>query len=172
MMTSLVYMEVMVLFLMRPLDSSIHHLHDQCVIVFFSCLATDGFPSVGNATGAVPSGQVLQYESELHYIDAGCKYEGFCDSHVKVDGGVHDPREKLQENNLKTCIAKLQPSGNSDWKNQTPMSPVSFQRKKSRVILLSLKRKSCDGEETFTEYCKFTILSPISFPGHKCYCLM
>lgn len=142
------------------------------MIVLFPCLAPDGFPSVGNATGAIPSGQVLEYESEQHFVDSGCKYEGFYDNHVKVDGGAHDPREKLQENNLKTCIAKLQPLGNSNGKNQMPMSPVSWQRKKSRVILLSLKRKSCDGEETFTEYRKFTILSPISFPGYKCYCLM
>lgn len=119
----------------------------------FISLQGDGFPSVGNATGAIHSGQVLPNESELHCIDAGCKCEGFYDSNVKIDGGGHEPREKLQENNRKTCIAKLQPSGNSDWKNQMPMSPVSLQRKKSRVILLSLKRKSSDGEETFNEYC-------------------
>lgn len=119
----------------------------------FISLQGDGFPSVGNAAGAIHSGQVLPNESELHCIDAGRKCEGFYDSNVKIDGGVHEPREKLQENNRKTCIAKLQPSGNSDWKNQMPMSPVSLQRKKSRVILLSLKRKSSDGEETFNEYC-------------------
>ncbi|KAI3433015.1 DUF1336 domain-containing protein [Psidium guajava] len=87
----------------------------------FISLHGDGFPAVGNATGAMLSGQALQYDSELHYKDAGRRYEGFYDSHVKVEGVVHDPRET--------------------------------QRKKSRVILLSLKRKSCDGEETFTEYC-------------------
>ncbi|KAF8040451.1 hypothetical protein BT93_B2623 [Corymbia citriodora subsp. variegata] len=116
----------------------------------FISLQGDGFPSVGNATGAIPSGHVLQYDSELHCIDAGCRYE--YDSHIKVDGGVHEPREKLRENR-KTSIAKLQPLGNSDWKNQMPKSPMSLQRKKSRVILLSLKRKPSDGEETFNEYC-------------------
>ncbi|KAK9276621.1 hypothetical protein L1049_006157 [Liquidambar formosana] len=164
----------------------------------------DCFPSVGNANT-----QVHPYNSAACFVDTRCKYEGFYESYLKIDGGkpdkflskdkykesngftclstqgyevsclaktdevcnkrkkvVDDPyencnglkeckydsEEKTQESNLKSCLPRLLPSVSFNEKNPPSLSPSSSHRKKSAVIKLSLKRKSCDGDET-TEFC-------------------
>ncbi|XP_042500236.1 uncharacterized protein LOC122078348 [Macadamia integrifolia] len=167
----------------------------------------DCFPSVGNVVGNISNSQVLQYESASCYVDTGCKYEGFYESYLKIDGGKavnkeeyneadgfpvasaqgyelsylgkanevcmkrkkvlddpygsfnglkedkQDSEEKSQENNLKSCLPRLVPTFSFNDKNQPPASPVAqSQKKKSTVIRLSFKRKSCDGDEMI-EFC-------------------
>ncbi|XP_038904505.1 uncharacterized protein LOC120090878 [Benincasa hispida] len=54
----------------------------------FSSVYGDGFPIVGNAIGNIPtSGQVVQYERSAMFVDNNCKYEEFCESYLKIDGG-------------------------------------------------------------------------------------
>lgn len=77
------------------------------------------------------------------------------DSYVSFKGlkeGKRDSVEKIQESNLKSCLPRMLPSVSTNEKNQPLCSPPP-QRKKSTVIMLSLKRKSCDGDES-TELCK------------------
>ncbi|XP_061974704.1 uncharacterized protein LOC133696511 isoform X2 [Populus nigra] len=47
----------------------------------------DCFPPVGNATGHKQNTQMLQYGAASCFVDAGCKYEGFYESYLKMDGG-------------------------------------------------------------------------------------
>lgn len=43
---------------------------------------------MGNAIGNIPtSGQVVQYERSACFVDNNCKYEEFCGSYLKIDGG-------------------------------------------------------------------------------------
>ncbi|XP_042496143.1 uncharacterized protein LOC122075251 isoform X1 [Macadamia integrifolia] len=55
----------------------------------------DCFPLVGN--GNISNAQVLQYEAASCYVDTGCKYEGFYESYVKVDGGKTVNKEEYNE---------------------------------------------------------------------------
>jgi len=98
----------------------------------YSSLHGDSFHSVGNAT------QLLQYETASCFVDSECRYEEFYGSYLKLDGGAHNPGEKTQENDLKSC--------------QTLSSSPSLQRKQSAVIMYSFKTKSLDRIEK-TEYC-------------------
>lgn len=114
----------------------------------FSSVHGDSFPSVGNAT------QLLQYESASRFVDNGCQYEGFYGSYLKIDGGVNSPRERKQENNLKSCscLPGSVPSVSFSNKSQAVSSPPPPQRKQSAVLMYSFKRKSFDGDEN-TEFC-------------------
>lgn len=94
----------------------------------------DSFHSAGNAT------QLLQYETASCFVDSECRYEEYYGSYLKLDGGAHNPGEKTQENNLKSC--------------QTLSSSPALQRKQSAVIMYSFKAKSLDRIEK-TEYCKY-----------------
>ncbi|KAL4639576.1 hypothetical protein ACB092_03G228500 [Castanea dentata] len=98
----------------------------------YSSLHGDSFHSAGNAT------QLLQYETASCFVDSECRFEEFYGSYLKLDGGAHNPGEKAQENNLKSC--------------QTLSSSPSLQRKQSAVIMYSFKTKSVDRIEK-TEYC-------------------
>ncbi|KAL2349203.1 hypothetical protein Fmac_003203 [Flemingia macrophylla] len=89
----------------------------------FSSVHGDCFPFGSNALGSGPNTQVLQYES-ASFVDSGCKYEGFYESYLKIDGGNCKSGEKTQENNSK----------------------------QSTVIMLSVKRTSIDGYDK-TEKC-------------------
>lgn len=54
-------------------------------------LYADSFPLVvGNTTGNISSGQVLQYERSSCIVDNNCQYEEYHESYVKVDGGMSD----------------------------------------------------------------------------------
>ncbi|KAJ4973504.1 hypothetical protein NE237_006678 [Protea cynaroides] len=57
----------------------------------------DCFPSVGNAVGNISNAQVLQYEAASCYVDTGCKYEGFYESYLKIDGGKTVNKEDYNE---------------------------------------------------------------------------
>ncbi|XP_043687096.1 uncharacterized protein LOC122638277 [Telopea speciosissima] len=64
-----------------------------------------------------------------------------------------DSEEKSQESTLKSCLPRLVPAVGFNDKNQLPASPsAQSQKKKSTVIRVSFKRKSCDGDE-MTEFC-------------------
>ncbi|GLT27608.1 hypothetical protein SLA2020_025930 [Shorea laevis] len=95
----------------------------------FSSVYGDGFPSVGNAIGNISNAQFLQYESASCFVENGSKYEEIYESYVKIDGGK---TEKFL--NKKECAMD---SGEKGQEN----------RKKSTVIMVSVKRKSCEGDE-------------------------
>ncbi|KAJ6432253.1 hypothetical protein OIU84_019485 [Salix udensis] len=118
----------------------------------------DCFPPVGNATGHKQNTQMLQYGAASCFVDSGCKYEGFYESYLKMDGGG------LKGDEVSSKIKKAldDPCGNfkglkegmHDLAEKTQES-----RRKSKVIMLSLKRKSCDGEET-TEFSERLLYRP------------
>ena len=93
---------------------------------FFLLLPPDAFSSVGNTLRDISNAQVLQYESASCFVDNGSKYERFYESYnfKGLKDGTVDLGEKTQES-----------------------------IKKSTVIMLSVKRKSCEGDE-ITEFCK------------------
>ncbi|XVF60592.1 hypothetical protein PTKIN_Ptkin08bG0060700 [Pterospermum kingtungense] len=64
----------------------------------FISIHGDGFPSMGNATGNLSSGQVLQYESSSCFFDGKCKYEEYHESYLKIDGGKMS-KDELKEPN-------------------------------------------------------------------------
>ncbi|KAA8532934.1 hypothetical protein F0562_032949 [Nyssa sinensis] len=67
--------------------------------------------------------------------------------------GLHDSEERTSENSLKYCLPRLCPALNVDDKNQPPSSPgPTSKRKKSKVIMVALKRKPNDGDE-MSEFC-------------------
>ncbi|XWS69666.1 hypothetical protein CRYUN_Cryun04dG0198700 [Craigia yunnanensis] len=96
----------------------------------------DAFPSVGNAIGNISNAQVLQYESASCFVDNGSKYERFYESYSfkGLKDGTTDLGEKTQES-----------------------------RKKSTVIMFSVKRKSFEGDQ-ITEFCK----DKQKFPAPDC----
>ncbi|KAG6758021.1 hypothetical protein POTOM_038354 [Populus tomentosa] len=115
----------------------------------------DCFPPVGNATGQKQNTQMLQYGAASCFVDAGCKYEGFYESYLKMDGGG----AKGDEVSSKIKKALDDPCGNFKGLKEG-MHDLAEKtqecRRKSKVIMLSLKRKSCDGEET-TEFCEYRL---------------
>ena len=76
--------------------------------------------------GSVPNTQLVQYESASCFVESGCKYEGYYQSYLKIDGGKSKSGEKTQESNSK----------------------------QSRVIMFSVKRKSIDANDK-PELCKY-----------------
>ncbi|KDO83044.1 hypothetical protein CISIN_1g011095mg [Citrus sinensis] len=98
----------------------------------YSSVHGDTFPSVGTPIGHISNGQLLQYETASRFVDTGSKYEEFYESYLKIDGGKTD-RECKGTND----------SGEKNHEN----------RKKSTVIMLSVKRKSYDGEAA-TGFCQ------------------
>ncbi|XP_065860510.1 uncharacterized protein [Euphorbia lathyris] len=110
----------------------------------FSSVHGDGFPSVCSALGQKPNAQMLQFGS-ARFLD-GSKYEGFYESYLKLDGGVPKGDEvscmtakKVVDDPYGSCKA---------LKEFTHDSGEKENRRKSTVIMVSLTRKSCDGEET------------------------
>ncbi|KAI4328497.1 hypothetical protein L6164_020848 [Bauhinia variegata] len=85
--------------------------------------------------GSVPNGQLLQYDPSC-FVDSGCKYEGYYESFLKIDG---------QENNSKPCLPLLLPSVGFNDNNLCPASPQG--QRKSTVIMFSVTRKSVDSDE-------------------------
>lgn len=85
---------------------------------------SDGFPLAGN----IPNGQLVQYESASCIVDNGCKYEGFYESYLKIDGNARHSVEKTQVS----------------FNEKNPKQPA--------VIMLSYKRKSIDESEKTGEY--------------------
>ncbi|KAJ6899812.1 hypothetical protein NC652_026072 [Populus alba x Populus x berolinensis] len=112
----------------------------------------DCFPPVGNATGHKQNTQMLQYGAASCFVDAGCKYEGLYESYLKMDGG--GPKGDEVSSKIKKALDD--PCGNFKGLKEG-MHDLAEKtqecRRKSKVIMLSLKRKSCDGEET-TEFYK------------------
>lgn len=138
----------------------------------FSSVHGDGFPLVGNPIGSISSGQVLQYETSSCFVDSRFKYHEYHGSFLQIDGGKTEKylskdygsfkglkenwgisKEKNQENPFKSGIPRLIPSVSFNDKIINPLNPGPQSRKKSKVIRLSLKRTSCDGEEK-TEHCE------------------
>ncbi|XP_022144447.1 uncharacterized protein LOC111014130 isoform X2 [Momordica charantia] len=61
---------------------------DEFSSVHGDLVDTDGFSIVGNAMENLQSGQVLQFErSAACFMENRCKYEEFCESYMKIDGG-------------------------------------------------------------------------------------
>lgn len=103
----------------------------------------DGFGSVGNT---------IAYGTASRFLDTGSKYEGFYESYLKIDGGV----PKDYDIATKTKKVVDDPYGSfQGLKELTCDSGEKVQdiRRKSTVIMVSLKRKSCDGQEK-TQFCK------------------
>ncbi|PRQ40712.1 putative protein ENHANCED DISEASE RESISTANCE 2 [Rosa chinensis] len=92
----------------------------------FASVHGDEFPPmvVGNGIGNIPNSQLVQYESAACIVDNGCKYEGFYESYLKIDGA-----------GARHSLEKTQVSYND--KNQPKQS----------VIMLSYKRKSIDNPD-------------------------
>ncbi|KAF8369421.1 hypothetical protein HHK36_032566 [Tetracentron sinense] len=68
----------------------------------------DLFPSVGNAIGNIPSTQVLQYETASCFVDTMCKYEGFYESYLKIDGGKTEKfmsKDEYKESEGFSCLS-------------------------------------------------------------------
>lgn len=145
----------------------------------FSSVHGDCFPIVGNAIANFPTGQVLQYETSSCFVERSCTYEEYHGSYVQIDGGkkemkkvldhtyasfkglkddTQDSEEKSQENALKSRLVSSV-SLNDKIINSANAGPQS-QRKKSAVIRLSFKRKSCDGEETTGQCSKKFLYRP------------
>ncbi|OAY59423.1 uncharacterized protein LOC110623232 isoform X2 [Manihot esculenta] len=103
----------------------------------FSSVHGDGFGSVGNT---------IAYGTASRFLDTGSKYEGFYESYLKIDGGV----PKDYDIATKTKKVVDDPYGSfQGLKELTCDSGEKVQdiRRKSTVIMVSLKRKSCDGQE-------------------------
>lgn len=129
MMNSAVCMEVMHLWRVVPRRYfRIGSCYLNGTYLFLPLLLADCFPFTTNALGNGSNTQVLQYES-ASFVDSGCKYEGFYESYLKIDGGNCKNGEKTQENNSK----------------------------QSTVIMLSVKRTSIDGYDNKTDSCKYIV---------------
>lgn len=112
----------------------------------------DGFSSVGNAIGHKSNTQLLQYGTASRFVDNGCKYEGYYESYLKIDGGV--PKGDDVSSKIKKVVDDPYESFKGFKEGTHDIIQKSQEnRKKSTVIMLSLMRKSCDGEET-AEFCK------------------
>lgn len=129
------------------------------------------------ATGNIPNGQVVQFESSSCIVDGKGKYEEYHESYLKIDksktekfvgkGAYKDP-SGLTGNNKKNLMNHASFKGLKDQKRSSQektlksslsrlMPTVSFndktlnsptsQKRKSAVYRLSFKRRSCDGEE-------------------------
>lgn len=115
----------------------------------------DGFSSVGNAIGHISNAQLLQYESASCFVDSGCKYEGYYESYLKIDGGKTE--KYLSTDEVCSSTKKVLDAPCASFKGVKDVTYDSGEktqenRKKSTVIMLSLKRKSIDGGEP-TEFC-------------------
>ncbi|GAV79221.1 DUF1336 domain-containing protein [Cephalotus follicularis] len=111
----------------------------------------DGFPCVGDAIGRISNGQLLQYESASCFLDNRWKYEGFYERYLKIDGGKAE--QLLSKDKYKKVLSD--PYGSfKGLKDGAHDSGEKHQenRKKSTVIMVSLKRKSVEGDKK-TEFC-------------------
>ncbi|KAK9698333.1 hypothetical protein RND81_08G096800 [Saponaria officinalis] len=126
----------------------------------FSSVLGDNITVVGNVMGNLPTSEVLHYETASRFMDNGCKYKEYRGGYMKIDGKNSDElcstTKKLLDRSLgsfnyldktrdkspklKVGFPNLLPSVSFNDKN--------YQQKKSAVIRLSFKRRSCDGEES------------------------
>ncbi|XP_020533616.1 uncharacterized protein LOC105630499 isoform X2 [Jatropha curcas] len=147
---------------------------------YISVHGGDGFGCVGNAivplcqsTGIVPlcqSTQVVQYGSASCFVDTGSKkYEGFYESYLKIDGGVPNGED------IATKTKKVLDDPYGSFKGLKELTydsgeKVQENRRKSTVIMVSVKRKSCDGDEK-TQICHGRLLyhprAGFQIPGSK-----
>ncbi|KAM7251949.1 hypothetical protein ACFE04_023832 [Oxalis oulophora] len=104
----------------------------------YSSVLDDGFPTVGDAMGHMSSGQLLQYE-------------GFYESYMRIDGGKtetfisKDEYKKVVNDPFGSFKGATLDSGDKNPEN----------RKKSKVIMVSMKRKSIEGKAGFCPAEKF-----------------
>ncbi|KAI4320411.1 hypothetical protein MLD38_033896 [Melastoma candidum] len=131
----------------------------------------------GNAIGNITSGQVLQYETSSCFVDDLCTYDEYhrslqfpfpgkvgdanckrksLDNRYEISKVLkeekRDSMEKTQDSILKSGLRHLVPtlSFNEKIMNSAAIGPQA-QKKKSMVLRLSIKRTSCDGDETVEE---------------------
>ncbi|XP_010670222.2 uncharacterized protein LOC104887308 [Beta vulgaris subsp. vulgaris] len=124
----------------------------------FSSVHGDNIPNVGYANGNLRTGQVLQYESTSCFVDNGsdefvARSKKLLDRSFKSFNYVKEKRnslEKTQDNSaiLKAGLPHLLPSLSFNDLNLLASSGRQSQRRKSTVIRLSFKRRSCEGEES------------------------
>ncbi|KAJ8760890.1 hypothetical protein K2173_021928 [Erythroxylum novogranatense] len=128
----------------------------------------DGFSSVSTATGYKPNSQLLEYGTASHFVDTGSKYEGFYESYLKIDGGGSKGDDILTKRKKAFDDALESFNGLEDGAHEV-MERNQEIRKKSTVITLSLKRKSCDGGETteFSESLLYCLRAGNLIPSSK-----
>uniref|UniRef100_A0A1J3JXE1 Protein ENHANCED DISEASE RESISTANCE 2-like n=1 Tax=Noccaea caerulescens TaxID=107243 RepID=A0A1J3JXE1_NOCCA len=143
---------------------------------FISLPEADNVSSGSGATGNIPNGQVVQFESSSCIVDGKGKYEEYHETYLKIDGSksekflskVPSGLSVLTGNSKKKLMdhasfkgLKEQKRNSQDKTLRTSLSrlmpTVSFnektlnsptsQKRKSAVYRLSFKRRSCDGEE-------------------------
>ncbi|KAJ4823427.1 hypothetical protein Tsubulata_027725 [Turnera subulata] len=104
----------------------------------FSSVHGDAFASVNNAVANKPNSQMLQYGAASCFVDTACKYEGFYESYVKIDGV--DGSEKTQESRRTSAVIMLSVTRKScDVEEPTKFSEKLLYRPRAGLLIPSLK---------------------------------
>ncbi|KAK8693333.1 hypothetical protein V6N13_070918 [Hibiscus sabdariffa] len=110
----------------------------------FISIQGDGFP-LGNAIGNMSSGQLLQYDGKADEICNRKKKP--LDHRYGSFKGPKEDRRNSEEKNLRSGLSRMVPSVSFNEKILTSGTAPQSQRKKSAVLRLSFKRRSCDAED-------------------------
>ncbi|XVF60591.1 hypothetical protein PTKIN_Ptkin08bG0060700 [Pterospermum kingtungense] len=117
----------------------------------FISIHGDGFPSMGNATGNLSSGQG-------HELSCFGKADEICNRRKKLLDhsygsfkGLKEDRRSSEEKNLRSGLSRMVPSVSFNEKILTSNMAPHSQRKISAVFRLSFKRRSCDAEDKLEE---------------------
>ncbi|KAK8587803.1 hypothetical protein V6N13_086775 [Hibiscus sabdariffa] len=109
----------------------------------FISIQGDGFP-LGNAIGNMSSGQ-LQYDGKADEI-CNRKKKPLDHRHGSFKGPKED-RRNFEEKNLRSGLSRMVSSVSFNEKILKSGAAPQSQRKKSAVLRLSFKRRSCDAED-------------------------
>ncbi|KAL1809590.1 hypothetical protein ACET3Z_026580 [Daucus carota] len=147
-----------------------------------SILESDTDEDFSSVHEDLPSGQVLQYETSSCSVDRKCLYEEIHEKLMKIDNGktemlvdrdgikdsdgfkltknyngVKDDQRDCEDKNLENMkrysLSPLEPVNFNEIIINTSHPGHQSQKRKSKVIRLSFKRTSIDGDET-TEICE------------------
>ncbi|KAE8665657.1 alpha-1,4 glucan phosphorylase L isozyme [Hibiscus syriacus] len=110
----------------------------------FVSVQGDGFP-LGNAIGNMSSGQLRQCDGKADEI-CNRKKKPFDHRYGSFKGPKEDKRNS-EEKNLRSGLSRMIPSMSFNNKILTSGSTPQYQRKKSAVLRLSFKKRSCDTED-------------------------